>query len=592
MGVEEERMSKNSQGFEEKYDLIKTHFLEREYSKSIKEIVKIFNYEDIDEIIIAKLYAMKGMSYYFLNDIDKAIEFYLNAEHIFLNNQDLDIDERRKNKNSLGALYSIQREFKKSLSYLFESVHLGQQSNVANDVAYNNIGLVYAKIDDYETAMQYYSLARDDFFAFKNGTLECGIGIYLNKASALIELDSLSHAELIINKIFNLIKDINDGQVKESFYVIQARLSFKKGDIVKAKNECEYALRFIKNNNGLRKEVNANILMSEILIEMNNFEKAGRFLTRALRLSREVYKSRTIKILKKLVLYHESLKNYKPAQEMLREIIQIEDDERLNFENTEFLKLEKEFEASQKDLLIEKQKVFNLKLREQNKSLEQAIDEQKGIELQIKSLQLQLSPHFIFNTLQSIQGFIFQQDALTTSDYLAKFASLMRSVLNASKRDKISIEEELAILTTYMELEQKRFEDKFLFQIKTEGIATPQETYLPSLLVQPFIENAIIHGLSELDNGLLQIVFRKFGPVLYIHVVDNGIGREASRSKSSEKKKGTSTALKIMQERETYSKESNKFQFTYKIRDQACLGESSGTHVVLRVVDLLQNNNN
>jgi len=137
-------------------------------------------------------------------------------------------------------------------------------------------------------------------------------------------------------------------------------------------------------------------------------------------------------------------------------------------------------------------------------------------------------------------------------------------------------------------LENKRFDNKFKYVLDVSQIDKMDKTYLPSLLVQPFVENAIVHGLSAQTESLLKVIFRKKTTSLFIHVIDNGIGRKAANLKKRKKGTGVSTALKIMQERQEYSQESKKFHFNYKILNKYPNRENVGTHVVLQVLDLNQ----
>lgn len=276
-------------------------------------------------------------------------------------------------------------------------------------------------------------------------------------------------------------------------------------------------------------------------------------------------------------------KDYKNAFYTLKKIdafydraFEIEKKERL-------AELEKEYQLKQKDELLEQQRRYNQTLKEKNQELSEVLDTQKSTELHLKSLQLQLSPHFIFNTLQSIQSFIFQQDAEKTGDYIAQFANLMRAILGASEKDRVSVTEEVELLQTYLYLEQRRFEFQFSFDVKLMGVDSPQSTYLPSLLIQPFVENAILHGVGNQKDGQIEVIFRKQGESLYIHILDNGIGRKEAKKFEKKTHQGTSTALKIMNERAELSKRSDHFNFCFRIKDRIKNTRVVGTQVSIQV---------
>ncbi|MBI5541742.1 MAG: histidine kinase [Bacteroidia bacterium] len=148
----------------------------------------------------------------------------------------------------------------------------------------------------------------------------------------------------------------------------------------------------------------------------------------------------------------------------------------------------------------------------------------------LKALGQQMNPHFIFNSLNSLQYYILQNDKTKSSSYLEKFASLMRLILDNSQEQLILLSNELKAVELYLELEQIRFKEKFDFVINAKEEDTLNYKIAP-LLLQPFVENAIHHGfLTKEDKGLLTITIEKKEQVLHCIIEDNGIGREASEA--------------------------------------------------------------
>lgn len=149
--------------------------------------------------------------------------------------------------------------------------------------------------------------------------------------------------------------------------------------------------------------------------------------------------------------------------------------------------------------------------------------------LQLKSLRTKMNPHFIFNSLNAVNHFIAQNDEKAANRYLSQFSKLMREVLDSSDKDFIPLEKELDLLKIYLNLEHQRFEQKFDYRLDVDEDVLAQDFQIPPMLVQPFIENAIWHGLRYIDYpGLLSVRFSLQGHALVIEVEDNGIGREAS----------------------------------------------------------------
>ena len=150
--------------------------------------------------------------------------------------------------------------------------------------------------------------------------------------------------------------------------------------------------------------------------------------------------------------------------------------------------------------------------------------------LEMKAIRAQMNPHFIFNAINSIQNHILKNDSRTAQDYLAKFARLIRSVLENSKSENIPLVQEIETLQLYIELEQMRAHGRFTCRIEVEPALPVYEVLIPPLLLQPFVENAILHGLWPLQDasGVIEIRIRKRNEMLECVIEDNGVGRKAS----------------------------------------------------------------
>ncbi len=162
-------------------------------------------------------------------------------------------------------------------------------------------------------------------------------------------------------------------------------------------------------------------------------------------------------------------------------------------------------------------------------SQKKIIDARKVADLEMKALKAQMNPHFIFNSLSSIQDSIVHQKTDVASKYLGKFSKLIRTVLENSDRKYITLQQEIDYLTLYLELESFRF-DNFTFFLSTAGIEEISFIKIPSMLVQPYVENAIKHGLSHKQGDKKLIVTFAAGEerTLQVTIEDNGIGREGS----------------------------------------------------------------
>lgn len=170
-----------------------------------------------------------------------------------------------------------------------------------------------------------------------------------------------------------------------------------------------------------------------------------------------------------------------------------------------------------------------------NRSRKSAVLEAKLAHLERSALQAQMNPHFIFNSLNSIQSYIANNENDKANRFLAKFSRLIRAMLNLSRSQKVTLEEEIESLKLYMELEKMRFKDKFNFEIVVDEDIDTHNIELPPLLIQPYLENAILHGLAQTKSeGRIRLYYIMDGKYLLATVTDNGIGFEQSKKMREE----------------------------------------------------------
>lgn len=174
---------------------------------------------------------------------------------------------------------------------------------------------------------------------------------------------------------------------------------------------------------------------------------------------------------------------------------------------------------------------------------------QSQMVMALRALRTQMNPHFIFNALNSINAYISENNTRKANTYLSKFAKLMRMVLEKSEDERIPLSEEIQLIELYLALEQERFEEQFEYQIAIDPEIDLDTWQIPPLVLQPFLENAIWHGLRHIsEKGLLELKIEKYSTHLRICIQDNGIGRAAAKELNY-KKEHQSKALKNLEER-------------------------------------------
>lgn len=255
--------------------------------------------------------------------------------------------------------------------------------------------------------------------------------------------------------------------------------------------------------------------------------------------------------------------------------------QRLKIQRTIKEKLEEEVRLRTAEILQANEEIStkNTALAESNETKTKLVAalEEVNLKLQLSLNRAKVDPHFIFNILNSIQHIVLEKKPHEALDHLAKLSRLMRYVLEKSSLEIVTLQEEVTMLEQYIQLEQLRLDDKFQYQINVQGM---DSTKVPAMLIQPYVENAILHGLSPATGtGLsLKLFFEKAGEMLRIIIEDNGVGRTFT-----ERKGHTSLGSTLGQKRlDILSKLEQKI-FSVKIEDLTWEGRAAGTKVIMEI---------
>lgn len=205
----------------------------------------------------------------------------------------------------------------------------------------------------------------------------------------------------------------------------------------------------------------------------------------------------------------------------------------------------------------------------------------KQVELEQKLLRSQMNPHFLFNSLGAIQSYMLKNDGRKAAFYLSNLSSLMRSILKNSREEVISLQEEKETLEKYLVIHKLRLGERLNYVVSVSDELDQEEVYLPPMMIQPFVENAIIHGIEPMDKeGIIQVRFYKDGNLLVIQVDDNGVGiQDSSKNKNAAH---VSYALQIFKERVANLKKRYGTEILYSIiaKDPSI---ESGTLVTVKI---------
>jgi tetratricopeptide (TPR) repeat protein len=317
--------------------------------------------------------------------------------------------------------------------------------------------------------------------------------------------------------------------------------------------------------------------------------------------------------LRLLATVNEHLGDYKEAYRFQKELTGINDSLRTDKSERAFAELQTQYQTYKKEeqinLLKKESRIKDLEIAaaRRNKTLligsiiallaasgtiiyirqlrSRAAMQRINGELEMKALRSQMNPHFIFNSLNSIQKYIWENKQEDASEYLTKFARLIRLVLENSQHASVSLNEDLDALRLYIEMEHRRTNGKFDYSISVSPDVSGEDVSVPPLLLQPYVENAIWHGLSQKEGrGKLLVSIDKVGAALRCVVDDDGIGRKsAGRIRAIAAHKKSSIAMNISSQRIAWLQKDAGRPATVEITDKYCNGAASGTSVQITI---------
>ena len=559
-----------------------------------------------NDIQKAKAYQNIGISYIILSDYDKAIQNFDASEQILIKQKNPSKEAQEilaKTLGSKGIAFSEKNNYAKALEYDFRAVKIYEdlENKLQLSKIYNNIGVIYNSIDDGKKALQYFLKAnqlqkQDNNPAVAVSASNIGL-IYLKqnqKAKAKQYFDESLKAFEIHPNPRGLGELYNN---YSRYYIAENQYDLDKEFLLKA----EGTFKSIEDQFGLS---DTYLLLGDIYFKENNPEKSLEFARKSLEMAKELElpetRMKSEKLLsdiydkqgnQELALQH--LRNYNIEKDNLEKIIN--EQQRLKTEldfHYEKEQLEKkETEMREKLLVILGFVVLafvlvGLFFYFRNKEREKTLMLQKQLaEFEHKALHLQMNPHFVFNCLASISSFIMQNGKEDAMKYLSKFSKLMRLTLEFSKESAIPIDKEIEALQNYLELEQLRFNQKFDFKINKDS-EIEDDTAIPSLLLQPYVENAIIHGVAPKEGkGFIKIDFTQKDEQLICVIEDDGVGIDTSRElKKNSVNVHQSMALDISKKRLKTLEELENKKVNLKIEELKDENNNSrGTRITLEL---------
>lgn len=480
--------------------------------------------------------------------------------------------------NRKASLYSRQYLYHKSIDLLLEARNIfesNQRQKRLEDYhslsqIYSNLGYTYTQVDDKENSVKAYLKAIEICEAFGFGMRLAWYYLHIGNAySAMRKYNLAGHH---FRKALTEAPQDSSQYAKAGASANLGQLYAMQGSYESALQMYNYAEKIYSQTEGLDDEHNFSVLeryRAQLHSELGRREKALEHYNTALSyaINNDDYKQMSA-IYKDLAVFYEEQENFPRAYQFLTKYSESRE-KFINEERTRsFSELEVKYETEKK----EREAEF---LRLQT------------TELQLKALRAQMNPHFIFNSLNSIQGYISGGNHEQATTFFAKFSRLIRNSLEFSEFEVIPLEEEIKFLRDYLELEKERFRGDFDYAIRIDDDVEEDIMGIPPMIMQPYIENSVKHGVRDVKSGFVDISIRmESDDILLCIIEDNGVGRAvaAERQQDYQAQTHRSMGATITKQRLDLFNQSSRVQISSQIIDLEDMdGKPKGTRVEIRI---------
>jgi tetratricopeptide (TPR) repeat protein len=587
------------------------------YSRDSLTISTFINDSQKNEYSFGQAYALNLMGIYCRNtsQYNKAIDFHNQSVKTARANKYTDIEIAAL--NMLGVVYRRTDAVRTALDYHKEALTIAEKVNPRTEpikksiaVSLNSMGNIYLALDQYEIAIERFSKSLKIEKEVDN---KLGLAInYHNIGYAKEALGKLDEALEYYKKSLEYNTEINS---KLGKVICNSSI----GAVLIKENKSEEAITLmtsiLKEAKELRDKFHLTGVYSSLgwaYLKTADYKKSKYYLNKSQELALEYnFKSSLEENYRYLASLAEKEKDYKNAYEYtqlsrnfsdelnkeqnfqyVNDIIVKYDTEKIN-DKLKSIEQEREIEKlnyrKNKNILIASCLILFFIIVISYILYRQRLlkNEKRILTLEQDILRSQMNPHFVFNSLNSIKQYIITNEQKNAVYYLNKFAKLMRKILEASKTKEVSLAEELETIELYFSIENIRFSNEVVFNIYVNENIDLHSIRLPSLVLQPFIENAIWHGLSSKkgDKIIDLEITKESNDYISINITDNGIGREQSaRIKENKVIKRKSLGLSLTKERLTNFVKDYKNKFSLKFVDlKDSNNVSTGTKVILEL---------
>ena len=594
--------------------------------KEIDKILKPFQRDSVKvKIVINKFikadynnglayeYIKLGNIYRKYSKYNKAIECHKKALFFAKNNTEFKIFSL----NMLGVDYRRKNIYTTAINYNKEALEIAEKVEKPNsgilrsmEVSYNSIGNIYILLEQYKLAENSFKKAIKIAKKSKN---KWSLSINNENIAKIKEAqDSLDLAIYYTKKALTIDKSINNHYGRMICYNRLGKLYIKKEDYSNAKKVLNDAIPIAESvkNSFYISLINNNL--GWLNTKTKKYSKAKEHFKISLKLAeKKNYKTALTEIYTNYSEYHEQTGNYADALKYYKKHTlisnQLLNDKTSKYVNDLIAKYDSERKTNQIKNLAKQNEIAQLQLiKNRNFWIIFLVStfsllvilyflyrqnllkkEKKILTLEQDVLRTQMNPHFIFNALNSIKHYIINNEQKNAVHYLNKFSKLIRKILESSSVKEVSLQEELETMDLYMNIENIRFSNEIDYNFNVDQALDLSKIKVPPLVLQPFLENALWHGLSSKkgDKNILLSVYKPSENFIQIDIQDNGIGRKASAQiKSNKTIKRKSIGIELTKERLNNFIKGFKNPFSLSFNDLFDdQKKPNGTKVILKI---------
>lgn len=529
-------------------------------------------------VVLSKI----GASYDMLGDKLKAMKYYILSTTIAeeIGNSKIILN----NQNNMAFLYEDQLDFAKALQCYSKALKIAEENKYDHSIAIvrNNIGQINVRQGNFSQAILQYSIAVE---------IENKLGYKRNEAMMLSNIGSayssqadsaekvgnitlkvklLSKAREYFIKALGVAEEIEDDAIIAGSYCYIGGLDLNERRYKEAEENLQKALSLAVKSNSLDQIKNAHKSLYDLYKATHIPEKALEHYERLTAIKDSMTTIENRQAVSELQVRYETAK--KENENMA--LIQENRIQALSIINNRYL-------LGGLLALFLFSLIFGFLLLRQNRLKSQ----RQAIQYEQKLLRAQMNPHFMFNSLASIESFIYEHQPKEAGVYLSRFAKLMRLILENSAEEYITLEKEVETLNYYLSLQKLRLEDNFSYQIEVDEKINKEEIHLPPMLTQPFIENAIEHGFrGSKESGKIMVKFAVVENELQVQVIDNGIGIVQAQLQKDLHRSHKSMAIQITLERLKFLNRSQEKKLTFQVVDISSENDGqTGTKIVFGI---------